>query len=79
MEVAIRDAIIKELESIGIILEKEEDIDLLSLEMDSMMFISFIVSLEDRFDIQIPDEFLQVDVMSSLDNLTKIIGNLLAR
>lgn len=78
MNTEVRKAIIEELENLGIIIDdSESDVDLLSIEIDSITFISFIVALEDRFDIIFPDEYLTMDVMSSLNGFSDLICALL--
>lgn len=73
-EIEVKSVIIKELENLGIIVdEREEDIDLLSIGMDSISFISFIVALEEKFEIQFPDEYLTMEVMTSLNGFTSLI------
>ncbi len=78
MNTEVRKAIIEELENLGIIIDdSESDVDLLSIEIDSITFISFIVALEDRFDIIFPDEYLTMDVMRSLNGFSDLICALL--
>ncbi len=78
MNTEVRKAIIEELENLGIIIDDSEcDVDLLSMELDSITFISFIVALEDRFDIIFPDEYLTMDVMNSLNGFSDLICALL--
>ena len=73
-EVEVKSAIIEELENLGIIIDaSEEDIDLLSMEIDSITFIAFIVALEERFEIQFPDEYLTMEVMNSLNGFSTLI------
>lgn len=73
-EVEVKSAIIEELENLGIIIDtSEEDIDLLSMEVDSITFITFIVALEERFEIQFPDEYLTIEVMNSLNGFSTLI------
>ena len=71
--------VIEELENLGIIIDaSEEDIDLLSMEIDSITFITFIVALEERFEIQFPDEYLTMEVMNSLNGFSNLIYTLLS-
>ena len=44
-----------------------------SLAMDSLMAIELLVSVEQRFEIEIDDEDLNVDLLKSLDNLLNYI------
>lgn len=52
------------------------DTDLREWIVDSMMFISFIVELENEFSIQIPDNLLEYDTIASVDGLLNIIESL---
>ena len=75
----VKAAIIEELENLGIIIDMtEEDTDLLSMEIDSITFITFIISLEERFDIRFPDEYLTMEVLRSLNGFASLICTLLS-
>lgn len=75
----VKAAIIEELENLGIIIDtSEEDTDLLSMEIDSITFITFIIALEERFDIEVPDEHLTMEVLRSLNGFTSLIYSLLS-
>ena len=63
---------------IGIIIEAslegrfiDEDID------DSLTYISFIVEIEEEFNISIPDEYLQADIIETYDDVAEMIQQLL--
>lgn len=66
------------LENIGVIcidpLDKNTNLN--ELIVDSFMFISFIVELENIFEIQIPDYLLTHETISSLQGLADIIVGL---
>ena len=47
------------------------------LELNSLKFIATIVSLEDEFDIEFPDEYLTGEIMESIDSIYGIITNIL--
>lgn len=66
------------LESVGVfgVEIMDEETDLNEWIVDSLMFISFIVELENVFEIQIPDALLQHETISSLRGLTDIIFGL---
>ena len=74
----IRKVILKLLENNGIVIELDEgDLDLRNYSIDSIMFISFIVDLENEFSIAIPDEYLTIELLQSIDGLTNLIIELL--
>lgn len=51
----------------GIIIEEEEDFDIQDYIIDSLVYMSLIVSIEQRFAIEIPDEFLLLSKMNSFN------------
>lgn len=53
-----------------------EDIDLQSYIVDSVMFISFIVELEEQLGFQIPDDFLVMESLTSLESYSEILEEL---
>lgn len=59
----------------------EEDINenLIELGLDSIKFISLIVTIEDEFDIEIPDNFLLLEEMNTPQKIITIIENLVNR
>ena len=70
--------IIKCMVEIGIIIEAslegrfiDEDID------DSLTYISFIVEIEEEFNISIPDEYFQADIIETYDDVAEMIQQLL--
>ncbi len=70
----VKTTIIKLLENNGIIIESgEEDLDLRNYSIDSILFISFIVDVENEFAIAIPDEYLTIELLQSIDGLTNLI------
>lgn len=79
-ELQIKQAIIEELENLSIVLDNtDEDVDLLTLGIDSLTFVSFIVALEDRFQVMFPDSFLTMEVLSSLNGFTSLLEDLLSK
>lgn len=51
------------------------DLDLRDYIIDSIQFIGFIVDIEKKFDMEIPDEYLLYDSISSLHSFAEIIKN----
>ncbi len=47
----------------------------LELELDSMQFVSIIVSLEDAFCVEIPSEYLSSEKLKSLKDFENVIMN----
>lgn len=53
-----------------------EYVDLVDdLGMDSIIFISIIVELEDHFDIEVPDDMLLLDNFRYVDDIVSIVEN----
>lgn len=75
----ILSSIIKALNNVGIDFEDNPDLDtdLREYISSSVIFISFIVELEDILQIEFPDELLLSDTLSSLGNLCTIVEELL--
>ena len=47
------------------------------LELDSLQIISLFVSIEDEFNMEIPDEFLTREVLSSFYDFYEMLLNIL--
>lgn len=69
--------IVKALENVGIDIGDNLNIDLREYINSSVLFISFIVELEEMLQIEFPDELLLTDTLSSLDNFCKIVEELI--
>ena len=66
------------MENIGIlVMEREkQDIDLSEYLVDSLMFVSLIVEVENYFQIEIPDIYLSYQTVSSLRGFSNLIETL---
>ena len=47
------------------------------LDLNSLKFIATVISLEDEFDIEFPDEYLNAGNMETIDSIYGIIANIL--
>lgn len=71
------DKIIEVFVESGIMLTYEgEDIPIAEYIEDSIQFMTLLVQLEDKFLIEFPDDFLQIDYFASLYALSNIIDEL---
>ena len=62
----------------GIKLQSDQAIEDLSLTgMDSIKFISIIITLEEEFDIEIPDEYLVLTEMNTISKMADVISTVL--
>lgn len=51
------------------------DDDLTALGMDSIQFIKLIVTLEEEFEIEIPDEKLLISEMNTANKIINVVFN----
>lgn len=73
--VMIKKILIDVFEDAGIYVDCEEkdDINISNYIKDSIQFISIIVAMEEKLEIEIPDELLELDTFSSFNHLIDII------
>ena len=67
------------LEQVGIVFDVNDmssDIEMADFLTDSIVFIQFIVAIEEEFGIDFPDEYLIIDKLGSLSALTLTIESL---
>lgn len=71
--------IVEALNVIGLFYEAEDlkEMSLKELLEDSLMFISFVIELENLCDIEIPDEYLIIDNMPDIPAVVRTIQVLL--
>jgi acyl carrier protein len=55
------------------------DDNLGELGLDSMASVELLVEIEDQFDVQIPDEFLEENTFQSLNTLSELLARVLKR
>jgi len=55
----------------------KDDIDLTEYNLDSFVFMGFIVSVENKFNIVVPDEYLVYDNFRSLKGFTQLVADLM--
>ena len=70
----VKKSIIKLLQNNGVLIESNDDnLDVNNYSIDSIMFISIIVDIENQFSIAIPDEYLTIELLKSIDGLTNLV------
>ena len=52
------------------------DDDLFRYDMDSLTFVNFIVSIEERLGICIPDEYIRIDILQSIDGFVLLLEHI---
>ena len=68
-----KNIIIEKIELNGAEINEKGEIE----DIDSVVFISLVLDLEEEFNIEIPDEYLLMSTFSSIDNITLIINKLI--
>ena len=63
-----KNIIIEKIELNGAEINEKGEIE----DIDSIVFISLVLDLEEEFNIEIPDEYLLMSTFSSIDNLSLI-------
>lgn len=49
--------------------------NLQQIGMDSIKFIQIVVALEEKFEIEVPDEKLLITAMGTLDQMIDVVSN----
>lgn len=77
----ILSGIVNALERVGAVgvSQVENDVDLREFIEDSIIFLTFIVELENEFQVEFPDNLLLLETVSSLYGLCEIIEDLISK
>lgn len=76
----VKKCILKFFEENGVCIDQDaisSDIDLREYLIDSMQYIYFLVELERMLDIELPDEIILYDNLSSLNGFSNRIASIL--
>lgn len=66
------------LENVGVFVDVNcEDIDLYAYDIDSLSFMSFIINIESRFSITVPDYMISYEAFRSLKNVANRIDDII--
>ena len=73
--IVIINEIIECFNNIGIMVDNDDlsDFDMQNFIEDSIMFITFIIELETKFEIEVPDEYFMPDKINSFDDIVDLI------
>ena len=71
--------IITVLSDMGIMVPETDDVNLQEYIDDSLQFISFIVEIEGRFNIEIPDDLLTIDAIDSLNGFVSMLDEIVSK
>lgn len=76
----IEESVMNAFNAVGIFMTPEEIQDAAIDEIieDSLTYISFIVELEESFNIEIPDEYLLPERLSTFDSIITMIEDLIS-
>jgi acyl carrier protein len=69
----IKERIYKNLEENGIGVNDDGSL----INVDSMNFISSIVCIEQEFEIEFPEEYLLIESLSNIENITYIVNHII--
>lgn len=72
----IRKKVIECFNNLGFVIDNDDSVDILDFLDDSITYISFIVEIEQAFEIEIPDEYLLQGSMRTLGNVCEVIESL---
>ena len=50
--------------------------DLREVGMDSIAFVKVIIEIEDRYDIEIPDKYLKIQDMNTIEKMVAVLEEL---
>jgi acyl carrier protein len=78
-KVEAREKVLEILEENGLYVDPKsagEDMDLREYILDSLQFMSFIVEVENKLNLEIPDEILVYDNLASLNGLSSILESI---
>ena len=74
----VRKKVLCIMENNGVLFDLENENDLIDVStIDSITFISFIVDVENEFEIVFPEELLSFDTLRSINGFTRIVFELL--
>ncbi len=68
----IKNKMINILRQNGIIVFEENEV----IEMNSLMFISLIVNIEEEFEIEVPDDYLNLNQLNCLSDFVILISSI---
>lgn len=75
----IYDVLCSILDEMGfVIFESEDDFDISEYIVDSLQFISFIIEIEKKLSVDLPDDFLLYEILNSAVGLSNKISDFLS-
>jgi len=77
MDMIVKNKILALLEESGSAIENCDDIDLREYVSDSLGFINLIICIEEEFCIELPDEALQYNKLSSINGFSNYLETII--
>jgi acyl carrier protein len=71
---AIQSGIIECLKNIGIFVDDADNFELPEYIDDSVSFLTFIVELERKFEVEIPDNYLSMKELNTLSDVYDLVN-----
>ena len=65
------------LDNLGVVEKEGEKTVIHNEEIDSIQLVSIIVEIEENFDVEVPDEYMNSDFLVSFDHIVDIVEELL--
>ena len=62
--------------NIGVFINPKDNFLLSEVLEDSLLFVSMIIEMEQEFDIEIPDEYLAADRLTTFQDLEELVKEL---
>jgi len=78
----IKERILNVFNEIGVLFDNDcidKNTDLSFYLEDSIVFVQFVVALEEAFEVEIPDEYLSYERMGTLEKVENIIYELITK
>ena len=57
--------------------QEQTEIELSTLDIDSIKFIHIIVALEENYHVEIPDEYLLITEMNTISKMSNVMKSIL--
>lgn len=73
----IEEKVWKILDNLGVVDKDGEETVIHSEEIDSVQLVSIIVEIEENFDVEISDEYMNPEFLLSFDHIVDVVEDLL--
>ena len=65
------------LDNLGVVEKEGEEAVIHNEELDSIQLVSIIVEIEENFDVEVPDEYMNPEFLFSFDHIVEVVEELL--